>query len=422
MPTSRELTESTRWNRTMRVVMVGPFGLRPKGTVSARALPMAKALARRGHEVHLIVPPWDSPEDASLEWEREGVQLVNISLPQRLPFYWHGAIVWKLVRRALALQPQVIHCFKPKGYTGLAAMAFWELKRLGLIRAGLVVDSDDWEGKGGWNEIGGYSWGEKQLFAFQERWGLTHCDAVTVASRTLESLSWSLGVRPERTFYVPNGLWGMGWMGTVPPEAPPALAAEKEAGHPVVLFYSRFVETPLPRLVAILEAILQKVPEARILVVGKGLNGEEEELIAALARDGVEERLIYAGWAEGQELAGYLVAADVALFPYDDNLVNRAKCSAKLVDLMAAGLPIVADKVGENGEYLEHLASGYLVQNREPEAFAEAVAALLSDEGLRRRLGEGARQRIEEQYSWDRLVEKAEAAYRLAESYGTRRV
>jgi len=399
----------------MRVVMIGPFGLRPKGTVSARALPMAKALARRGHEVHLIVPPWDWPEDASKEWQRDGVQLVNIPLPQRLPLYWHGAIGWALVRRALALKPQIVHCFKPKAYTGLAAMALWELKKLGLVRAGLVMDSDDWEGRGGWNEIGGYSWWEKQLFTFQEKWGLTHCDALTVASHTLESLSWSLGAKPERTFYVPNGLWGEGWAEVAPSEPAPALAAEKEAGHRVALFYSRFVETPLPRLAAILAAILRRVPEARLLVVGKGLFGEEKELMAALAREGLENRLIYAGWMEGKELAGHLVAADVAIFPCDDNLVNRAKCAAKLVDLMAAGLPIVADKVGENAEYLEHLASGYLVQDRKPEAFSEAVAALLSDEELRRKLGAGARRRIRERYSWDKLVERVEAAYTLAQ-------
>ena len=53
----------------MNIVMIGPFGLQPKATLSVRALPMAKALVARGHSVTLLVPPWDHPADAGREWE-----------------------------------------------------------------------------------------------------------------------------------------------------------------------------------------------------------------------------------------------------------------------------------------------------------------------------------------------------------------
>ena len=75
---------------------------------------------------------------------------------------------------------------------------------------------------GGWNDLGSrqssavsrqpsaisrqYSWAQKKMFAWQEQWGLTHNDGVTVASRALQSIVWSLGVRPERVMYVPNGV------------------------------------------------------------------------------------------------------------------------------------------------------------------------------------------------------------------------
>ena len=48
----------------MNVVMVGPFGLWPRTTMGARALPMAKALAARGHAVTILLPPWQNPEEA----------------------------------------------------------------------------------------------------------------------------------------------------------------------------------------------------------------------------------------------------------------------------------------------------------------------------------------------------------------------
>ncbi|MBC8075574.1 MAG: glycosyltransferase family 1 protein, partial [Chloroflexales bacterium] len=44
--------------------MVAPFGIRPKGTLSARMLPLAKALVRRGHTVSIAAPPVQNPADA----------------------------------------------------------------------------------------------------------------------------------------------------------------------------------------------------------------------------------------------------------------------------------------------------------------------------------------------------------------------
>ena len=49
----------------LRIALIAPFGLRPKGTASARALPLGQALAARGHHVRLIVPPWDDPSRAA---------------------------------------------------------------------------------------------------------------------------------------------------------------------------------------------------------------------------------------------------------------------------------------------------------------------------------------------------------------------
>jgi glycosyltransferase involved in cell wall biosynthesis len=110
-------------------------------------------------------------------------------------------------------------------------------------------------------------------------------------------------------------------------------------------------------------------------------------------------------------LPAHFAAADVAIFPCDDTLVNRAKCSVKLTELLTAGVPVVADRVGQNGEYIEHLVSGILVPPGDSAAFAGAVVALLRDAALRQRLGEAARRQMQEQFTWDRLAEVAERAY-----------
>jgi glycosyltransferase involved in cell wall biosynthesis len=110
-------------------------------------------------------------------------------------------------------------------------------------------------------------------------------------------------------------------------------------------------------------------------------------------------------------LPDYFVACDVAMFPYDDTLINRAKCSVKLIDLLAAGLPVVADAVGQNKEYIAHGETGLLVGPEDDAAFADAIVSLLAGPGLRARLGDAAARRMREYFNWGKLVEEVEKAY-----------
>jgi glycosyltransferase involved in cell wall biosynthesis len=100
----------------------------------------------------------------------------------------------------------------------------------------------------------------------------------------------------------------------------------------------------------------------------------------------------------------------------DDTLINRARCSVKLLELMAAGLPIVAGRVGQVAEYLDDGRSGLLVPPGDPAALAQAALRLLNDDdgALRERLGKAARERAIRDFSWDRLVGEAERAYAVA--------
>jgi glycosyltransferase involved in cell wall biosynthesis len=146
--------------------------------------------------------------------------------------------------------------------------------------------------------------------------------------------------------------------------------------------------------------------------VGRGFFGEEERLLELMQEAGIADRLVYVDWVKPGELPAYFAAADVAIYPYDDTLINRTKCSVKLIDLMAAGVPVVADDVGQNGEYIEHGVSGLLVPPGETDAFANSVVKLLRDESLRAKLGRGAQKRVFEEFNWARLVARVEEAYR----------
>jgi glycosyltransferase involved in cell wall biosynthesis len=391
----------------MNVVMIGPFGLQPKGTMSARALPMAKALVARGHSATLLIPPWDHPDDAGREWEEDGVRIVNLPLPPRLPLFFHLALALQLVRLALALRPDVVHCFKPKAYSGLAHFILWWLRRLGLARARLVVDEDDWEQA--WNDLAPYSHAQRRVFVWQEHWGLTHADAVVVASRELMRLVEGVGVPSSRIFYVPNGIRPLPGDDDHHPQAVRMLWELDDAL--VVLLYTRFFEFTLERVVEVLRRVAAQEPRAKLLIVGEGLFSEEADLDDLLTDARLTEHAVFTSWVEYEHLPDYFAAADVAIFPYDDTLVNRTKCSAKLVDLLTAGLPVVANAVGQNAEYIADGESGLLVPPADDAAFADAVLRLLADADLRSRLGMAAARRMHECFDWLHLVAEVEKAY-----------
>jgi glycosyltransferase involved in cell wall biosynthesis len=394
----------------MRIVFVGPFALQPKRTMAVRALPLARALAARGHQVLMVLPPWDSPQDAGREWEEGGVRVRNLRLPIRVPIWKHIALTAGVVRTALRYQPDVIHCFKPKAYAGLSAWAVWQLKRLGWVKARLVVDSDDWEGSGGWNELERYPRWQKRFFAWQERWGLTHHDALTVASRALETIAWSLGVPPHKVHYLPNG--GLP-QESAPPEDEVVLLRQRYglSDAPVALLYTRFFEYGLERAANVVQGVLDREPQTRWLIVGRGLFGEEERFLDITRALGIAERVVYAGWVPPEQLPAHFALAQAAIYPFDDTLVNRAKCAVKLIDLLAAGVPVVADQVGQNAEYIEHGISGLLVAPGDNAAFVTAVVCLLRDRALAESLGAAARERIRTEFAWDKLASQVESIY-----------
>ena len=392
----------------MRVVMIGPFGLRPRGTMAVRALPMARALSARGHTVTVLLPPWQNPEDAGQHWDEEGVTVENIPLPPPLPLFFHLATALRLARRALALEPDVVHAFKPKAYSGLAHWLLTCLPR--GRRPPVVVDSDDWEGAGGWNDVVHpvtgrrlYSAPQRRFFVWQERWGLTHADAITVASRTLYGLTLGLGVPESHLFYVPNGVAEVKATGPTP---------YREAKD--LLLYTRFFEFPARRVVEILRRVRERLPQVRLRVVGQGLFGEEAVLLEEARRAGLEAAIDLVGWVEPQRLPETFARAAVALYPFDDTLLNRAKCPVKLLDLLAAGVPVVAEGVGEIRQAIRHGETGWLVEPGDEAGFAAAVVRLLEDPALRDRLGQAAAQDIRLRRSWSHLVETVEQAYQAA--------
>jgi glycosyltransferase involved in cell wall biosynthesis len=319
----------------------------------------------------------------------------------------------RLARAVARFGPTLIHAFKPIGYSAGVA----QLNALRSVVPGrrlpLVLDSDDWEGPGGWNERRPYPGWARRIGAWQERWCYCHANALTLASDDLRTLAWSLGVPPSRTFAVPNGL-------SAPLPAPaPEKVEEVRRQHGLsaetVLLYTRLAEFPPAWPVAFLAALRRHHPDAQLLVVGKGLAGEENQLLAEARSAGLESALRYAGWVQPDDLPAHLTAGQVAIVPFEDTLVARTKSSVKLLELMSLGMPVVASAVGENVRFLGYGSAGVLVPPPlDAEEWAGAVGALLRDPARREQLGQAAIRRLREEYLWSKLADRIEAAYRRA--------
>jgi glycosyltransferase involved in cell wall biosynthesis len=95
----------------------------------------------------------------------------------------------------------------------------------------------------------------------------------------------------------------------------------------------------------------------------------------------------------------------------DDTLLNRTKCPVKLADLLAAGVPVVAEAVGQVPAYVVAGETGFLRPSGDVSGLAHDLVALLEDEALQARLAQAARARLEAHFAWGRLAATAEAAY-----------
>ena len=235
-----------------------------------------------------------------------------------------------------------------------------------------------------------------------------------MASRTLEAQAWSHRVPPGRVVYLPNGLSAADFPAWRSADPGPARARLGLGADPVLLLYTRFFEFQPERALAVLTAVRARVPAARLLVAGAGKFGQERRLAALAAARGLEDAVVLTGWQEPSALPAVIATADVALFPADDNLANRAKCSVKLLQCLWLGLPVVADRVGQLAEYVQDGVSGALSDPEQPESIATAAVRLLRQPSLAARLGAAGRRRAEESFDWDRLAPLAERAYRTA--------
>jgi glycosyltransferase involved in cell wall biosynthesis len=141
----------------------------------------------------------------------------------------------------------------------------------------------------------------------------------------------------------------------------------------------------------------------RLLLVGDGPG--RESLEAELEARGLHGGAELVGAVAPEEVPGLLASMDAAVAPYPQ-LPHFYFSPLKVYEYMAAGLPVVASRVGQLVELIRPGANGLLCPPGDAGALAEALALLRAQPGLRRRLGERARAEVLDKHTWDAVARR----------------
>lgn len=346
---------------SMRIAFACPFGLGMMATVWARILPLAAQLAGRGHRVRVVVPPWDTPAEAGSLLLYRNVEVYRVDtdggvLPTTIRMQW----------RLQEFQPDIVHVVKPRAYAGISQFLTW-LQR-SLIRRRrplLVLDLDDWEQA--WTPGLAANPFLARFLAWQEEWGLRHCDGLSVASQWLwRRASHIVPALPR--LYLPNGIEGALQTG----HALPAASAS-------ILWVTRFVEVDpawISRFWARLRALM---PQCHLTIAGSSVEpGLDIAFEAALSTSGQGEAGVeFLGHVAYGELQELYARSGCVIAPAREEAASLAKCSVKLLDSIRHGIRCIASAVGEQARFQGLPSAVFLGPEATPEKFAETVALTL---------------------------------------------
>lgn len=236
---------------------------------------------------------------------------------------------------------------------------------------------------------------ELELFCLRE------ADAVVVPSRTIERLLLSLGVETRKVVCIPNGadLY----------EKPP-----RPAGAPdeYIIYFGALQEWQGADM--LLRAMSRLADLDVSLVICASVEGAASKQLQKFAQKlGVADRVRWIFSLREEELRPWISHAALSIAPLKDCSRNVVQgCSPlKILESMAAGVPVVASDLGPVREIITDGIDGRLVAPDRPAELARAIRILLDYPEERQRLGEAARSRIAECFTWELAIRALNGVY-----------
>ncbi len=342
-----------------------------------------EAMARRGHDVTVVAAAVDPKRGPAVSREDVPARVIG-------PFRGGGSLPGLAVNDALVEAVSGVHAGNPVdlvyerrslwSIAGLRTSEVHSLPYIVEVNAPLVEEAARWR-----------DLDLREIAAFLERSVLTAADGVVVVSRALADWARALGVPGDRLKVLPNGC-------DVRRFRPASLREDRP-------FTVTFVGSlkPWHGLDVLAEAFTRlhaERPDSRLIVVGDGPGAEA--LAADLDRRLPSDAFRLTGALSPAEVADRLAASDCAVAPYPA-LQDFYFSPLKVVEYCAAGLPVVASRVGQLAEDFGDGECAMLVEPGDAEEMAVALRRLHDDETLRRRLGRAARA-FAETRSWDAVT------------------
>lgn len=405
----------------MKICMVAPHLDYPKtlgGLV--HQIELSKALAERGHEVHLI-----AQEIGPFEEEAKGIFVHKISTSIQIDDPISYAInrivlLFKTVRLIMRLHKQykfdLIH--DRGGYN---------LGGAGTIAASILCLPTVFQVDDNWFEalllhcrflskVGRFitKVGMSIAYFWLKKIILPQVKQIVVVSRALKSVvveRW--GVPSSRVSVVPNAV-------NIQKFNPSLNGSEVrrryklDAKH-IILFIGEIAPWQgLDHLLIALSQVVRREPSATAVIVG-GVKGVHQKylnyLLSITEKIGLKNHVMFTGMRPYQEIPYIISAADVAVAPFIKLEEGSLGFSPlKILEYMAVGKPIVATKVSHIEEILQDGTDALLV-DFSPEEMAKAILKILRDKALSERLGASARKKAARSFTWEKIAEKLEGVY-----------
>lgn len=362
-----------------------------KGGAEKRMYELSRRLAKRGHEVHVFGMRW---WDEKPEIEQEGVHLHGVC--KAVPLYSKGR---RSIRAAMTFARNVLPYFVKEKfdiidcYQAPYLHAFPTKVGALLGRAPLVVTWHEvWRGY--WREYLGSLGAVGKLMEKTILLGLAD-RVVAVSDQTKDDLV-SLGVSVDKISVVPNGI-DFDDISKVPP-SPEKLD---------VVYLGRLIKPKNVDILLRAGAALKGVfPGLKIGIIG---DGPERENLGKLAGElSVQKNVKFFGFVEDfSEVVALMKSSKVFVIPS----IQEGGASIVTLEANACGLPVIAvdHPLGIDKRLILSGKTGFFVELT-PDAIAEKIRLLLSDEKLRVQMKANAIE-FAQNYDWKKIVGEIEKVY-----------
>jgi glycosyltransferase involved in cell wall biosynthesis len=393
----------------------------PGDSVGTFMEPIARSVASRGHDVHVVAPWHPSITRAS---EEHGV---------RFHFYRYAPLAaLNVFGYAAAMRADVNLRGAAYIVAPLALAAGWRMARTVARRHRASVMHGHWVIPGGLTaalaapavplvvSLHGSDVYVAETFAparLAARHTFRAAGFVTACSDDLRARAVALGADPERIETVPYGVD----VSRFTPNAAVRSARRRElqiAGDtPLCVAAGRLVRK---KGFEYLIDALRDVPGTILAIAGEGTLAAE--LHARAETNGVADRVRFLGNQTQDSVAEYLAAADMICVPsVRDDSGNVDGLPNVVLEALASATPLITTAAGGIGGTVEHDRTALVVPERDPRAISAAMIRLTASPGLAREIGTAGRALVQSHFGWERAGERFEAAYDRALAMKSRR-